>query len=107
MVHCIEDSFNHILYYLIHFLALMYLFLSIYMIPLFVIVTRIDKDIFDSEYTDDIDIPYLFRHIYVHACLKKKQEIAAWLKELYETMDPIIKIALRQIFAYGDYLIKK
>jgi hypothetical protein len=64
------------------------------------------KDIFDSEDTDDIDIPYLFRHIYVHACLKKKQEIAAWLKELYETMDPIIKIALRQIFAYGDYLMK-
>lgn len=61
----------------------------------------------DAEDPSDIDVPYLFRHIYVHACLKKKQDIASWLKELYETMDPIMKIALRQIFAYGDYLMKK
>lgn len=61
------------------------------------------KDIFESveHVEDNIDIPYLFRHIYVHACLKKKPDIAIWLKELYETMDPIMKIALRQIFAYG------
>lgn len=66
------------------------------------------NNLFDSHVeSSDIDIPYLFRHIYVHACLKKKKEIAAWLKELYETMDPIIKIALRQIFAYGNYLLKK
>ena len=64
------------------------------------------NNFFDSH-VESIDIPYLFRHIYVHACLKKKKEIAAWLKELYETMDPIMKIALRQIFAYGNYLLKK
>jgi hypothetical protein len=66
------------------------------------------NNLFDSHKSSDIDIPYLFRHIYVHACLKKKKEIAAWLTELYEeTMDPIMKIALRQIFAYGNYLLKK
>ncbi len=65
------------------------------------------NNLFDSH-VESIDIPYLFRHIYVHACLKKKKEIAVWLKELYEeTMDPIMKIALRQIFAYGNYLLKK
>ena len=64
------------------------------------------NNLFDSH-VESIDIPYLFRHIYVHACLKKKKEIAVWLTELYEAMDPIIKIALRQIFAYGNYLLKK
>lgn len=56
---------------------------------------------------ESIDYPYLFRHIYVHACLKKKQDIVIWLKEMYETMDPIMKIALRQIFAYGDHLLRR
>ncbi len=61
-----------------------------------------------EEYDEStIDFPYLFRHIYVHACLKKQTQIVNWLKELYETMDPIMKIALRQIFAYGDHLLKK
>ena len=56
---------------------------------------------------DSIDYPYLFRHIYVHACLKKKHSIVKWLKELYEIMDPIMQIALRQIFAYGEYLLRR
>lgn len=64
-----------------------------------------------AELQDDdsepLDIPYLFRHIYVHACLRKKTDIVAWLKELYETMDPITKIALRQIFPYGEHLLRR
>ena len=79
------------------------------------LIERGDLDSLQSYYSDlletydatTIDFPYLFRHIYVHACLKKQTHIVNWLKELYETMDPIIKIALRQIFAYGDYLMKK
>lgn len=78
------------------------------------LITKGDKEGLEAYYmnlieiydTSTIDFPYLFRHIYVHACLKKKHEIVSWLKELYETMDPIMKIALRQIFAYGDYLIR-
>ena len=42
IVHCIEDYFNHLLYYFIHFFALMYLFMTFYLIPLFLIITRID-----------------------------------------------------------------
>ena len=59
------------------------------------------------ETYEDIDFPYLFRHLYVHACLKKKHDMVKWFKEMYETMDPIMKIALRQIFAYGDYLLRR
>ena len=77
------------------------------------IIDRGDLEALQSFYNDmietyeDIDFPYLFRHLYVHACLKKQDNIIRWLKELYETMDPIMKIALRQIFAYGDYLLRK
>jgi hypothetical protein len=80
-----------------------------------VIITNGKKDALISYYTElletydanTLDYPYLFRHIYVHACLKKKHDIVAWLKEMYEVMDPIMKIALRQIFAYGDYLLRR
>jgi hypothetical protein len=77
----------------------------------FIDVGNIDgmKDYYDSllENPDDLDYPYLFRHIYIHACLRKQNTIVTWLKELYETMDPIMKIGLRQIFGYGEYLLRK
>jgi hypothetical protein len=70
------------------------------------------KEYFESVMTstesgEDLDYAYLFRHIYVHACLRKQVAIVTWLKELYETMDPIMKIALRQIFGYGEHLLRK
>ena len=71
-----------------------------------------DLGALQSFYTDtletyeDIDFPYLFNHFTI-SCLKKKHDIVKWLKDMYETMDPIMKIALRQIFAYGDYLLRK
>lgn len=64
-------------------------------------------ELLDTYDADSIDYPYLFRIIYVHACLKKQHAIVNWLKELYETMDPIMKIALRQIFPYGDHLLRR
>ena len=77
------------------------------------IIDRGDLEALQIFYTEmletyeNIDFPYLFRHIYVHACLKKKRDIVKWLKEMYETMDPIMKIALRQIFAYGEHLLRR
>jgi len=40
------------------------------------------------------------------ACNKNKPEIAAWLKSLYETFGTIDKIALRQAFAYGEFILR-
>ena len=61
-----------------------------------------------EAYCTEPDIPWdcLFKDVYLHACLKKKRTIIKWLEELYETMPPIQKIALRQTFAYGRYLAK-
>ena len=56
----------------------------------------------------DYDWPYVFHRVYLHACLKKKKEIAEWLQTaLYPFMDPIQQIALRQIFVYGRHLLSK
>ena len=49
----------------------------------------------------------LFKDLYLHACLKKQRRIVDWLIALYETLPPIQKIALRQTFAYGRYLLSK
>ena len=58
--------------------------------------------------TPYVDHPTLFQAVYVHACLKKKRDIAIWLETIvYPTMDPIQQIALRQVFSYGKYLLKR
>jgi hypothetical protein len=54
------------------------------------------------------DWPYLFQKVYIHSCLKKRQDMAEWLHNtMYSKMDPIQQIALRQIFPYGKYLLNK
>jgi hypothetical protein len=49
----------------------------------------------------------IFKDVYLHACLKKRQAIVDWLLTVYEQMDEISKIALRQVFPYGRHLLKK
>jgi hypothetical protein len=57
---------------------------------------------------EETDQGYMFHKLYLHACLKKKQDIATWLeKEYFPTLDPIQQIALRQIFPYGRHLLNK
>lgn len=61
-----------------------------------------------ETYRDVAAVPWdsLFKDVYLHACLKKKQDIIKWLQGLYEELPPIQKIALRQTFAYGRYLAR-
>lgn len=55
-----------------------------------------------------VDWPYILQKVYLHACLKKKSDMAAWLEELFKTaVDPINQIAYRQTFAYGHVLLRK
>ncbi len=57
--------------------------------------------------SEDYDVPwdYLFQKVYIHACLRKQKAIAEWLTTMFESMDPISQIAVRQVFAYGKYLL--
>jgi len=54
------------------------------------------------------DWPYLFQKVYLHACLKKRADMAEWLHtQMYSKLDPIQQIALRQVFPYGKHLLTK
>jgi hypothetical protein len=50
---------------------------------------------------------YVYQKLYLHACLKKKPRIVEWLELMFKQLDPIQKIALRQMFSYGRYLLAK
>uniref|UniRef100_A0A6C0DJP1 Uncharacterized protein n=1 Tax=viral metagenome TaxID=1070528 RepID=A0A6C0DJP1_9ZZZZ len=66
------------------------------------------KELFDEIYDmSGISWDVVYKDVYLHACLKKKPLIVNWLLEVYETMDPITKIALKQLFPYGRYLLNK
>jgi hypothetical protein len=57
--------------------------------------------------TENVDWQRLFLKAYLHACLKKREAIVQWFMEEYEKFDPISKIALRQSFAYGRWLLAR
>ena len=60
-----------------------------------------------QETYESLSWDYMFQKVYIHACLKKYQPVVDVLTEKYEELEPIHKIALRQIFAYGKYLLKR
>jgi hypothetical protein len=63
--------------------------------------------VYDTEYPREVDWAYVLQKCYLHACLKKKPEIASWLEGLFSLFDPIQQIAYRQTFAYGRVLLRK
>ncbi len=61
-----------------------------------------------GELDSDAEWDYLFQKVYLHSCLKKKVEIAEWLeKEVFPQLPPIQAMAIRQVFPYGKYLLKR
>jgi hypothetical protein len=58
---------------------------------------------------EDLDVAWdhVYQKVYLHACLKKRHAFVEWIHTLFETLEPIEKIALRQMFAYGRYLLNK
>jgi hypothetical protein len=61
----------------------------------------------EIEWENPIAWDYVFQKSYVHAALKKRKEICAWMDTLFPTFDPIIQIAMRQMFAYARYLLSQ
>ena len=50
---------------------------------------------------------YIYQQVYLHACLRKKIEIVEWLRTLFDHFGDVEKIAIRQMFSYGKYLLHK
>ncbi len=65
------------------------------------------QHVYDTEQDPNFDLSYLFQKIYLHACLKRKRDIAEWMENIAFTfLEPIQQIAIRQLFSYGHYLLK-
>lgn len=76
--------------------------------------TMIEKDnleglqeIYMENLDENYPWEYVYQKLYLHACLKKKTRIVEWMNGLFDQFDPIQKIALRQMFFYGKYLLAK
>ena len=54
-----------------------------------------------------LNFQYIYKTLLLYACTKKKKESIKFLVDLYFIFDDISKIALRQTFFYGKYLLKK
>lgn len=59
----------------------------------------------DVSYT--VDWAFVLQKVYLHACLKKKRDMAAWLEERFKDLDPIAFMAYRHTINYGHVLLKK
>lgn len=60
-----------------------------------------------QESDEPLDVPSLFQKLYLHSCLKGFPDIAHWFQfTVFPTLDPIIQIALRQVFPYGGVLLR-
>ena len=62
-------------------------------------------DLQNTEFPCTVDWITLFQKLYLYACNKGATDITTWFeKVLFEQLDPIQQIALRQVFPYGRYL---
>lgn len=61
----------------------------------------------DKFISDTLAYEYIFQKIYIHACNYGNKDIIEWLIDIYELMDNIRKIGMRQLFFYGKYILKK
>ena len=59
----------------------------------------------NTEFDYDINIGHIFKTIFFYSCKKGNKPIIKWMIELYNTFDETTKIALRQMFFYGKYVI--
>lgn len=65
------------------------------------------KELSESEFETQPDWANLYQKVYLHACLKKRHQIAEWLETLFTQFPPITQIAYRQLFFYGHVLLRR
>jgi hypothetical protein len=61
----------------------------------------------ECEGAESIAWEYVILKTYLHACLKKKKDIAEWITGQIPSLDPIQQIAIRQMIPYGRVLLHK
>jgi hypothetical protein len=60
-----------------------------------------------KEVEYNINFQYIYQKLLFHACIKESKDCITFLRNLYlNKFDDVSKIALRQSFFYGKYLLK-
>jgi hypothetical protein len=54
-----------------------------------------------------VDWAFVLQKVYLHACLKKKQDMVTWLEARFKDLDPIQFMAYRHTLNYGRHLLRK
>ena len=65
------------------------------------------SDAREHDFGYSLNWEYIYHRVYLHACLKKKQDIVDWLTSIFTSFDIVSQVGLRQIFPYGRYLLAK
>lgn len=65
------------------------------------------QELLETYTPDSVPWDYVYKNVYLHACLRKRHAIVSWILVLYECLPPIEKIALSQVFPYGRHLLTK
>lgn len=60
-----------------------------------------------TEFPREIAWDYVFQKVYLHSALKKQHAICQWLDDIFLQFDPIVQIAMRQMFAYSRVLLHR
>ena len=61
-----------------------------------------------EELKNTVDLGYVFQKVYLHACLRKRKDMAEWLQtECFSRLQFFEQSSIRQVFAYGNHLLKK
>ena len=64
--------------------------------------------LYDTEFQQPPDWPWIFNKLFIHACSKNERDIAKWVRQTFdERVDAISKIAYKHSFAYGDTLLRR
>lgn len=61
----------------------------------------------ETDFGRPVAWDYIFQKVYLHAALKKKKDICDWLDTLFVTFNEMTQIAIRQMFPYARYLLRK
>jgi hypothetical protein len=70
-------------------------------------ITEFRTQMLELQEYESVPWDYIFQKVYLHACLKKYQAAVDVLTEKFTELDPITQIAIRQVFPYGRYLLKR
>jgi hypothetical protein len=62
---------------------------------------------FETDFGREVAWDFVFQKVYLHAALKKQKAICDWLDIVFTEFNPMIQIALRQMFPYARHLLNK